>query len=217
MSVVYITTNLLNGKKYIGSDSNNDKYYYGSGVNLKKAIKKYGKRNFKKDILWKGNYKFLKEMEEYWLEYFNVEKSQLFYNATNKVGGSAKGKSHNYKRPILQYDLEGNFIKEWKSYTEASRSLKIKTIGNALVKQQKSAGGFIWIHKKGKIKLKIKPFKNERFNGKNIVQLNKNNKPIKEFQSCWTASKELGIDCSNIRNAILNKRLIKDHYYKYKK
>ena len=48
--VIYCTTNLINGKKYIGSDTNNNPYYLGSGVSIIKAIKKYGRNNFKKEI-----------------------------------------------------------------------------------------------------------------------------------------------------------------------
>lgn len=51
--IIYETTNLINGKKYIGkhiTDNLNDGYL-GSGVYLKRAIKKYGKDNFKKDVL----------------------------------------------------------------------------------------------------------------------------------------------------------------------
>lgn len=49
----YITTNTLNNKKYVGMHSavNMNNYYLGSGVLLKKAIKKYGKENFIKEVL----------------------------------------------------------------------------------------------------------------------------------------------------------------------
>ena len=40
--IIYKTTNLVNGKIYIGQDSNNNPNYYGSGTLLHKAIKKYG-------------------------------------------------------------------------------------------------------------------------------------------------------------------------------
>lgn len=49
--IIYKTTNLINGKYYIGMDTNNDPEYYGSGYIFKKALKKYGKENFKKEIL----------------------------------------------------------------------------------------------------------------------------------------------------------------------
>ena len=50
---VYQITNLINNKKYIGKHSGelNDSYL-GSGENVKNAIKKYGKENFRKDILY---------------------------------------------------------------------------------------------------------------------------------------------------------------------
>jgi len=51
---VYIITNLINEKQYIGDHSTDDlkkDYYFGSGKNIKRAIKKYGKKNFKKEII----------------------------------------------------------------------------------------------------------------------------------------------------------------------
>lgn len=50
---VYITTNLINGKQYVGDHStdNLDDGYLGSGRYLAAAVKKYGKENFKLEIL----------------------------------------------------------------------------------------------------------------------------------------------------------------------
>ncbi|NMC60393.1 MAG: GIY-YIG nuclease family protein [Candidatus Methanofastidiosa archaeon] len=66
---VYITTNVVNGKQYIGDHSSNNlnDNYLGSGVAFRKAIKKYGKENFTKQILELFNTK-----EE-------AEGAQLFY------------------------------------------------------------------------------------------------------------------------------------------
>jgi group I intron endonuclease len=49
---IYITTNLINDKKYIGKRYGAfDSTYYGSGTILKKAIEKYGLKNFNTVLL----------------------------------------------------------------------------------------------------------------------------------------------------------------------
>ena len=51
---IYKTTNLINGKIYIGKHqtSNLNDSYLGSGKGIKNAVKKYGRENFRKDILF---------------------------------------------------------------------------------------------------------------------------------------------------------------------
>jgi phosphate starvation-inducible PhoH-like protein len=46
---IYKITNLLNSKIYIGKDVSSDPKYYGSGVIINNAIKKYGIENFLKE------------------------------------------------------------------------------------------------------------------------------------------------------------------------
>lgn len=59
---IYCTTNIISGKKYIGyhSSTNLNDGYFGSGTALKDAIKRYGKENFKREIL-----EFLSENENH--------------------------------------------------------------------------------------------------------------------------------------------------------
>jgi hypothetical protein len=52
MHYIYITTNLINGKYYIGKHKGEvDDKYLGSGIILKQAIEKYGRVNFEKEVI----------------------------------------------------------------------------------------------------------------------------------------------------------------------
>lgn len=52
--LIYKTVNLIDGKFYLGKHQTKDinDSYLGSGIHLKRAIKKFGVNNFKKEILF---------------------------------------------------------------------------------------------------------------------------------------------------------------------
>lgn len=92
--IVYQTTNLVNGKIYVGAHSTNDLNdgYLGSGKMLTAAIKKYGLENFKKDIL----YVFYspEEMFDKEKEIVNesfISRSDVYNIVTGGFGGFNKG------------------------------------------------------------------------------------------------------------------------------
>lgn len=96
---VYITTNRINGKKYIGQrkyDKRGDwKKYLGSGTSLRRAIEKYGKSNFSKEIIEECQTKeLLNECEKYWIEYYDAYNSREFYNMTLGGDGGDTYSSH---------------------------------------------------------------------------------------------------------------------------
>lgn len=53
-----------------------------------------------------------------------------------------------HQKAIVQLDISGNFIKEWKSVGDASRFLNIGNSGiqNCISGRTKSSGGFKWTH-----------------------------------------------------------------------
>lgn len=76
---IYRTTNLINGKDYIGQHLDHGDEYWGSGTMLKKALKKYGKSNFKKEIL-----------EDNILSQEEADRKELYYIKTAKLVGKAE-------------------------------------------------------------------------------------------------------------------------------
>jgi hypothetical protein len=68
-----------------------------------------------------------------------------------KIEQSKKLKGHNRtpKKSILQYSLNGIFIKEWDGLIDASKELNLSIggIGNCLANRYKNSGGFIWKYK----------------------------------------------------------------------
>lgn len=176
--VIYCTTCLVNGKKYIGKHTQNDTHpgYLGSGVWQKKAIKKYGKAAFVKQILYESdNGDMLNEMEEYYIDYYGAMKSDLFYNLveggmgfthSKKMSDSKKrnnpmkgriNENHHSSRKVIQYDMDGSFIKVWESMAQVNRDLKINqsAIFGCINGATVHAGKFIWTYYKDDYPSKI--------------------------------------------------------------
>jgi group I intron endonuclease len=87
--IIYKTTNLLNGKIYIGQDTNNNPNYMGSGKIIRDAIKKYGKSSFTKEILEEcETIEHLNEREIYWISLFNSTDNKIGYNILSGGLGS---------------------------------------------------------------------------------------------------------------------------------
>jgi hypothetical protein len=81
--IIYKITNLLNNKIYVGKSELNNPNYYGSGTYITRAIKKYGKENFKKEILFESeeyNLVLLNEKEIYWIEFLDSMNPDFGYN-----------------------------------------------------------------------------------------------------------------------------------------
>ncbi len=156
--VVYKTVNKVNGKIYIGKDAKNRLDYIGSGVILKKAIKKYGKKNFKKIILEKCNdLKSLEKREVYWIKFYDSTNSKIGYNLTK---GGTGGDTHSLnpnKKNILEKSsrsLKKFYInnkrargvisersKKWWSIQENRKLMSSKMLGREITWKHKISNG----------------------------------------------------------------------------
>ena len=92
---VYKITNRLNGKFYIGchSTDNLNDGYMGSGLGIKRAIKKYGVDNFSKEILFiLDNQSDMLRMEEILVDMILVKQTDTYNAKLGGIGGSMPGR-----------------------------------------------------------------------------------------------------------------------------
>lgn len=84
---IYKTTNLITKKIYIGQEViiDDNCNYLGSGIYLLKSIKKYGIKNFVKEIIESNilDKEKLNEREIFWINYFDAKNPKIGYNIAN--------------------------------------------------------------------------------------------------------------------------------------
>jgi hypothetical protein len=191
--VIYKTTNLVNGKIYIGKDEKNNPEYLGSGKILKLSIKKYGRNNFKKEIIEECKSKNeLNEREKYWIS--ELSATTYGYNITE---GGFGGRTKFNK--IYQFEKTGLLVKEWDSAAEIQKILGFDS--SAILKACKgkllTVKGFIWSYNN-----EIKPFVDTR--NVEILQYNKKGELIKIWPSIVKIKKEFKISDRHIHLTLDN-------------
>ena len=124
---IYCITNMINNKMYVGKMSkpvNKSKYYLGSGVIINKAIQKYGKESFIKEIL-EENIKpeELSIREIFWIEKLNTKRPNG-YNLTDGGEGTA-----GYKKTHTQIENHRKAITGKKASEETRKKMSEAHIG----------------------------------------------------------------------------------------
>lgn len=99
--------------------------------------------------------------------------------------------------PILQFDLDYNFIKEWPSIKEAERELNYKpnNIGKVCNRLADSAYGYIWVKKSEYYEGYLQKYHSRakcKSNDRSVLQYDFGGNFIKEYISASEAGKALG-------------------------
>lgn len=136
---IYKTTNIINSKIYIGqhkTDNLNDDYL-GSGTIINNSIRKYGKHNFKKEILYIfDNYEDMNDMEKL-LVNDDFIKSDDNYNILN--GGNSF-----YCGNTVVINKNGKYRRIHKS--KFDRNIHITTLKDKLVVSNKNSTDYFVIN-----------------------------------------------------------------------
>lgn len=222
--IVYITINLCNGKFYIGvhrTNPNTFDGYIGCGIYrasqatkdyvLHKAVRKYGYENFKRTII-----KIFPDNEEGRKQAFELEailvnetllKSKSTYNTA--LGGR---ETENLMKTVYMFDLNGNYLRSFKSAREAAAYIQPDNQDNArtAIKNNclgttSSSYGYFWSY------TKEFTYKNERM--KEVAQYTINGKFLRTFKSITEA--EVALSLNNITQAIYKKGSAGGYQWRY--
>ena len=132
--IIYKVTNKINNKIYIGMDSKNDPNYLGSGLIIKKAVLKYGKDNFIKEIIETCDTKeILSEREIFWINYFNSTNPNIGYNLSEGGKGGNLGEKVN---KLISEALKGK-TKEYMKGNSYRKGLPAPNKGKHMSEEQK--------------------------------------------------------------------------------
>lgn len=134
--VIYRTTNTANGKWYIGKDESNNPDYLGSGIVLARAIAKYGRHCFQKEILAEASTRNeLSELEKHFIALFDATKDPMSYNvASGGNGGNTIVGLDNEQKELFSQKLRNR----WANMSLEQRSLFIDAVSKSNKGKKKS-------------------------------------------------------------------------------
>lgn len=126
--VIYKITNLINDKVYIGQTTKNRQgyeYYFGSGKLIKDSIKKYGKENFKREILKENIHcqTALDLYEQIYIKKYNSQNMKLGYNLSNG-GYGTNGYKHTDEAKLKMSKAHENRIISEQTRKKMSDNMK---------------------------------------------------------------------------------------------
>lgn len=127
MAFIYKTTNLISGKIYIGQHNGSKKWYLGSGKIILSAIKKYGRQNFKREIITSGDFDqdLLNDLETHFIQIYNSTNSNIGYNLTSVTHG-AGGDTN--RIPLYLINLKGDIVKKYQCGLDIATDFNCRSI-----------------------------------------------------------------------------------------
>ena len=127
---IYLTTNNINEKRYVGMETQDNPNYFGSGVLVKKALKKYGRQNFSKQTLLEcKSEEEMREAEEFFIAELNAVEDPSFYNLHEGGRGGDTG----FREGT---DISAKVKADWDAYTPEQRAAR----GKIMSKVRKESG-----------------------------------------------------------------------------
>lgn len=213
-SGIYKITNNINGKFYIGSTTNLRHRWWSHRtqankgcVKLHNALDKHGKDNFQIEMvetiecpegLTRENQQKLWDREQYYLDALQPFGSRGYNICTAANNGYRQVGSHchDHNKAVSQFDLNGNWVRDFESMKEAAEYEKIcdTSITDCCKGIKKSAGGYMW--KLLTTERKIPPYKNNV--RKPVNQYTLTGELVKTWESGKTAAITLKILPSGI-------------------
>ena len=203
---IYKIVNLVNGKVYIGQsvdiyrrwaqhkkigrNLSEDKYSKDYDKVLYRAMRKYGVDSFEFSIVEKCDESALYEREQYWIKFYGS--TTIEDKGYNLNDGGAGGGGFAQMRAAYQYDLDGNFIAEYRSIKDATNAMGLKSDNNAIQNVIGVAGrtscGYQWRYERFD---KIPPFSSYS-KKKKVAMYDKEGNLVKCFLNMEDAGKYVG-------------------------
>lgn len=219
--IVYITTNKINNKIYIGVHKTETPYvfdgYLGCGawintpssynkgkVPLHRALLKYGTQSFvRKTIKVFETEKEALDFEAFVVNEEFIKRSDT-YNAV--IGG---GMPPLLTKEIYQFNINGNLIKKWDSEADILKYYDCKVQLSDIINKKRNFAGSFWSFNNS---INPNEYKIECKYGF-IDQYNKEGVLLNTFKNTTLAAQKLDIDRQAITRAVFKKTLCAGYYF----
>lgn len=224
-----MTVNTVNNKIYVGIHITETPYkfdgYYGNGItgtscshfkhpktHFQKACKKYGLDAFRRYTLYVCNtYEEAQEIERQIVTDEFVNRPDTYNIA---LGGGA-GLVPSVEIPVYKYDLEGNFMEEYRSQSDAGRKHQCSSCSIAYaIEHKKEFKEAYWSETKLS-KFNIHEVKKKQ--SLKVYMYNSNRKYLQEFPSIASCARHLDVNDTVLRRAIKNNNKCAGVYVSFEK